>query len=562
LRGDSSRLPWPRRTGYPEPVDVRIKIGDQTVEVPEGTRIADVLAGHADSEIVAATIDNHLVGLDAVLHGDGVLVPVRGKDPLGRAVVKRSVAHMLHAVLRERRPDLRLIVGQSLLGGHFYEVDPIPSPEELEQLARDLSAGLASLAAEDRAFERRALSLEASRRELDDPDGSKSRLLGTLSTPRVATAKLGGFLDLQFGPYALSTRCGIGAEVIPYPPGLILRFPYARPLPGPLAGRRLFETYRKTRDWNRRLGVATVGDLNDAIIDGRIEEVIRVAEALQEKELSEISDEISKRRREVRVVCVAGPSSSGKTTFVGRLSTQLRVNGISPLVVGLDDYYRSREHCPRDEDGELDFESLDALDLDLLQEHLSLLVSGQEAHLPSFDFEAGAPAPRKTWRSAVLGPDQVLLLEGIHGLNPRLTGHLPKSVCYRVYANALTQLKIDSHNRIFTSKGRLLRRIVRDRRYRGTPAAETIARWPSVRRGEAAHIFPFEEEADRVFNSTLVYEVAVLRTYAWRYLLEVPRSHPSRTEAYGLLRFLELFVPVLPDAVPANSVLREFIGQR
>lgn len=544
-------------------MNVRITINDEVVEVPTGTRIAEVFAERiADCEVVAALVDNHLVGIDAPLHGDGVVVAVGRQDPLGRAVVQRSVAHMLQSVLAERRPDLHLIVGQSLLGGHFYEVVPEPPAGELEQLASDLNEGLLALAEEALPFERRALSIDATRRELNDPDGSKAKLLGTLSSPNVCTARLGGFFDLQYGPYAPSTRCALGAEVIPYAPGLILRFPGARPLPGPLAGRRLYETYRKTRDWNRRLGVATVGDLNASVIDGRIDEVIRVAEALQEKELGEIADEIAERRREVRLVCVAGPSSSGKTTFVRRLSTQLRVNGITPLVVGLDDYYLDREHCPRDEDGEYDFEALEALDLDLLQKHLELLVSGEEVHLPSFDFVTGSPTPRETWRPARLGPDQVLLLEGIHGLNPRLTGHLPKSLCYRVYANALTQLKIDAHNRIFTSKGRLLRRIVRDRRYRGTPAAETIARWPSVRRGEGKHIFPFEEEADRVFNSTLVYEVAVLRTYAWRYLLEVPRSHPSRTEAYGLLRFLELFVPMLPDAVPANSVLREFIGAR
>jgi uridine kinase len=239
---------------------------------------------------------------------------------------------------------------------------------------------------------------------------------------------------------------------------------------------------------------------------------------------------------------------------------QLRVNGIEPVILGLDDYYRPRAEYPLDEDGTPDFEALESLNLDLIDEHLTGLLAGKEVRIPRFDFPRGVPAPRETWRPLRLEDHQVLLMEGIHGLNPRLWRCVPEDARFRIYINALTQLVIDEHNRIFTSDSRLLRRIVRDRRYRGTAAGETLARWPRVRRGEERHIFPFESEADIVFNSALVYETAVLKTFAWRYLLEVPRDSPPRMDAYRLLKFLELFVPVFPDGVPANSVLREFMG--
>jgi uridine kinase len=284
-----------------------------------------------------------------------------------------------------------------------------------------------------------------------------------------------------------------------------------------------------------------------------------VAEALHEKRLAEIADEIADRRDVLRFVFVAGPSSAGKTTFVKRLSVQLKVNGIEPVVIGLDDYYGNREDCPKDENGEYDFEALEALDLRLIDQHLAALYAGEEIGVPKFSFakgrrEEGEGRPLRT------APGQVALIEGIHGLNPRLIESVPREAVFSIYINALTQLVIDDHNRIFTADARLLRRIVRDRRYRKTPAAETIARWPSVRRGEQKHIFPHQEHADATFNTALVYETSVLKTFAWRYLLEVPRSHPSRTEAHRLLSFLELFVPVFPDAVPHNSVLREFLG--
>jgi uridine kinase len=245
---------------------------------------------------------------------------------------------------------------------------------------------------------------------------------------------------------------------------------------------------------------------------------------------------------------------------VRRLSVQLRVNGVEPVSLSLDDYYKCREQTPRDEEGKLDFEAIEALDLGLLHEQLVDLLAGKKVHIPRFDFVTGKPTEKSTWQPCQIKPGQVLLIEGIHGLNPQLTAPVPDTAKLRIFVSALTQLVIDEHNRIFTADSRLLRRVVRDRRYRGTSAADTIDRWPSVRRGEEKHIFPYQELSDVMFNSALVYETPVLRTFALRYLLEVPREHPSRSHAYQLLKFLELFVPVFPDLVPANSILREFVG--
>lgn len=544
---------------------VRVEVGGQRLKAPSGASVAEVfrLAALPLEEVVAATLDNHLVSLRTEVNADAVLAPVHRSEPFGRDVVRRSTTHMLHAVVAEQFPGLHLVVGQSILGGHFYEVyqDGLcGEPLELPELCLRLTDALAKLAAEDRAFEVHDVSVEAAPAILSDPAGTKRNLLEAWARPRVSLVRLGGFVDLPHGASAPSTRFCRGARVIPYPPGLLLLFPGSRGPATPEDGRILWAGYREARDWLRRVGVATVGDLNRASLEDRIEAVVRVSEAQHEKKIAEIADDIAGRGGGLKLVLVAGPSSAGKTTFVKRLSVQLQVNGIHPLVVGLDDYYRERSECPRDASGDYDLEALEALDLGLLDEHLAVLLEGGEVLVPRFDFVHERRAAPSTFRPVRLGPNQALILEGIHGLNPRLTGAVPEAACYRIFINALTQLIFDEHNRIFTADARLLRRIVRDRRYRGTGAAETIRRWPSVRRGEERHIFPFEDRAHAIFNSALVYEIPVLKTFAWRYLLEVPRAHPSRVQAYRLLQLLEPFVPVFPDAVPATSVLREFVG--
>ena len=350
---------------------------------------------------------------------------------------------------------------------------------------------------------------------------------------------------------------------MPYSAGLLLRVPVRGSVKvqgRARIGKKLFAAHVESRAWIRQLGVANLGQLNALCVSGGIEDLIRVAEGVHEKQVARIADEIARRRGRVRLVLVAGPSSSGKTTFVKRLDVQLRVNGLRPVALSVDNFFVPRSCTPRDENGQRDFECLEALDLKLFNHVLHDLLVYGEARVPRYDFHTGRPTARSTWQALHLEPNEVLLVEGIHALNPALTPAVPPSHAFKIYISTLTQLSIDDHNRIFTSDIRLVRRITRDRRYRGYSAADTIHRWPMVRRGEMKHIFPYREQADAIFNSALVYEHAVLRNYVERYLLEIDEHDDASQEAYRLLGFLRRVVPVLPDAVPHNSLLREFIG--
>ena len=310
-------------------------------------------------------------------------------------------------------------------------------------------------------------------------------------------------------------------------------------------------------EWLRLLGVDSVSALNEAIANGRIREVILVSEALHEERIAHIAGEIVRRQDKVRLVLVAGPSASGKTTFSKRLSVQLLAHGARPFALELDDYFVDRELTPKDENGEYDFESLGALDVALFNQHLLALMNGEEVQLTRFNFKAGRREKGETVR---LGPDHIIIVEGIHGLNPQLVPSVPEEYIYRVYVSALTQLNIDRHNRVPTTDTRLIRRIVRDATYRGYSAEDTLNRWGSVRRGEKWHIFPYQENADVMFNSALAYELAVLKPLAEPLLLQVEHTSPRHVEAKRLLTFLQWFEPCGPDLVPDNSILREFIG--
>ncbi len=537
--------------------NIRIRVGDDVLAVPPKSSITEIF-GRVDVErkrIIAALLNNHLVSLNTQLSGDAVVRPVVLGEEEAEPVQRRTACLALHAVAQERFPDLTLHIGQSLDRSCFYEVRGYEG--DLAELAGSLGEALAALAAARVQVVQRAITVEAAEKLFRS--GNKCSLLRTWASPTVSLVELGGFVDIGHGPYAPHTGYVEGCRVQVYASGVVLRFPGSSETIDQERGRSLYRTYIETRDWNRRLGVATIGQLNQAVLEDRMDDVLRVAEALHEKKIAALAETIG-ARPELRVISVAGPSSAGKTTFVRRLSIQLRVLGIEPVCISLDDYYRDRSECPRDETGEYDFEALEALKLELIDEHLLALLAGVPIRVPRFEFQLGTAAPETSWRRVELGPRQVALIEGIHGLNPRLTGKVPPDALFRIFVDGLTQLVIDEHNRLNTADCRLLRRLVRDRRYRATSAADTIMRWPSVQRGACRHIFPFQDRADAVFNSALVYETAVLKTFAWRYLLEVPRRHPARVTAYRLLKLLELFVPVFPDGVPANSVLREFIG--
>jgi uridine kinase len=345
-------------------------------------------------------------------------------------------------------------------------------------------------------------------------------------------------------------------------PGFILRYPtIENPLALPVFvdQRKLGQVFYEHAMWGRSLGLPDVASLNKYIKDGKGPELIRVNEALHEKNIVYLADQITKDRGRIRLVLVAGPSSSGKTTFVQRLSVQLQVNGVRPVSISLDDYFLNRDSAPRHPNGDPDFEAIENIDLELFNEHLALLILGEEIEIPRFNFLTG----KREFRGEKLkiSSDQPVIIEGIHGLNERLTQVVPKDRKFKVYVSALTQLNLDDHNRIPTTDNRLIRRIVRDSQFRSHGAAATLRLWPGVRRGEEENIFPYQEEADAMFNSNLIYELAVLKPYIEPLLAEVTPDCVEYSEAERLLRFLSYFLPLSGREVPKNSLLREFIGE-
>lgn len=387
----------------------------------------------------------------------------------------------------------------------------------------------------------------------------KEKLFRYRRSSRVNLYVLDHYKDYFYGFMVPSTGYLRAYDIKPYEDGFVLLFPGKdtnEVAPFEPSG-KLFYTLKRSREWGKMLEIDTVGALNDAITAGRTQDIILTQEALFEEQIGNLADEILKSGKK-KFVMIAGPSSSGKTTFSHRLSIQLTAKGLKPHPFPLDDYYIDRARCPRDENGELDLECLEALDVELFNHDMNELLAGKRVNLPIFNFKTGKREYKDKYMQ--LGPDDVLVIEGIHGLNDKLSYSLPVESKYKIYISALTQLNIDEHNCLPTTDGRLLRRIVRDARTRGASAKDTIAMWDSVRRGEEKYIFPFQEGADAMFNSALIYELAVLKLYAEPLLFAIDRDSEEYLEAKRLLKFLDYFLPMPGDMIGQNSILREFIG--
>lgn len=390
----------------------------------------------------------------------------------------------------------------------------------------------------------------------------KARLVETAGLPYTSYYDLDGYINFFYGCLTPSTGYIRLFDIVPYFDGVLLQIPKRKnPLELEPAIRqdKMFEAYKQHLTLQRTVGLNNVGDLNLAVERGMAQELVMVSEALQEKQVAKIAEEISVRYKEgVRIVLISGPSSSGKTTFCKRLQIQLITNLIHPVALSLDDYFLNREDTPKDEAGEYDFESLYALDLPYFNSELNKLLAGEEIDVPTFDFESG----RRVYKGKKLkmNKNSVLVIEGIHALNPELTSMIPDPYKYRIYVSVLTSISLDNHNWIPTTDNRLLRRIIRDYRFRGYSARDTIGRWPSVRRGEDKWIFPYQENADAMFNSAMLYELAALRKFAEPILREVRESDPENAEAYRLLRFLRYFNYIPEEGLPGTSLLREFLG--
>jgi uridine kinase len=510
--------------------------------------------------LIAAIVNGNLRELNVPIPMDSSLAAVTMADQDGARIYRRSLTFLLETAFLTLYKGSMLIIDHSISSGGYYCHVKGRSPLDDDELRR-LEAEMQRLVDADLPFERQEFPLAEAISFFDRenyPD--KVQLLRHRRKPYVTLYRIGDHMDYHHGYMVPSTSYLKWFALAAANGGFTLRFPRRR-APTVIAPAvdypKLLASFRQYGQWLERLGIDTVGALNDAIEAGRILEIILVSEALHEQHIADIARQIGSRHEQARVVLISGPSSSGKTTFSRRLAVQLLALGLSPFALELDNYFVDREKTPLDSEGKVDFEALGALDLDQLGDHLVRLIAGEQVQLPRYNFKAGK---QEAGDVIQLSQDHLIIMEGIHALNPQLLPESLSEKAFRIYGAALTQLNLDRHNRVSTTDTRLIRRIVRDARERGYSAQETISRWESVRRGEERNIFPYQENADVMFNSALVYEMAALQPLAEPLLRQVPPGTAEHIEAKRLLAFLEWFLPVETNLIPDNSILREFVG--
>jgi uridine kinase len=535
----------------------------RTLATPPGRSLQEISRdpdSGASGLVLAADLDNRLCSLDSVPSADARLRWVTYSDKPGLEIYQRSASFILNMAAAELYHNTRLVIGHSISNGFYYDFYcAIPVTQEL---LNGITAKMHEIIAADMPFRRRLLPRDEAIRYFAERAMSDSRrLVENSPVEQVPIYENGRFANIEIYPLAFSTGAVSRFELKTYSPGFVILFPEQEDFTVNShfgKTRKLFQIYQESKNWGKILGVSDVGRLDQIVAKSGISEIIKVAESLHEKKIARVADTITAKKDELRLVLIAGPSASGKTTFSKRLATQLQVNGIRPLALSMDNYFVDRESCPRDKNNELDFEALGALDLDLFNRHLADLLEGREVAVPRFDFETGCR--KLEHRNLWLEDDQTLVVEGIHGLNPKISASVPERHKFRIYVSALTQLTINDYSRISTTDTRILRRLVRDCSFRNYSPAQTLKRFPSVVRGERRNTFPFQESADMMFNSSLVYELAVLKNLAVPLLEKIAADDETYAEAQRLLMFLMLFQPVAADEVPPTSILREFIG--
>lgn len=523
--------------------------------------IFQILPEWKNPPIVGAIVNGQLRELTYPVKMDAEVKLLNMSDVDGARIYRRSLTFLLEAAFQDIFPEAKVTIDHAVASGGFYcQVDGMDDFSE-DKVIR-LEDHMRQIVKADRKFERKEVPLsEAIEYFQQKQQYDKIRLLKYRTKPHLVLYQLGEQKDYHHGYMVPSSGYLQCFKLIwMTQQSFILQYPRRR---SPMMlekipeNQQLLETFKQYGSWLKRLGVDNVGGLNDAIQENRIREIILVSEAFHEMRIAEIARRISSDSNRVRIVLIAGPSSSGKTTFSKRLSVQLLTQGISPFPLEMDNYFVDRDLTPKDEKGEFDFESIDALDRALLEEHISRLINGEEVQLPKFNFKLGKSYPGEIVQ---LEPGQIILLEGIHGLNPKLLEKIPTERTFRIYISCLTQLNLDRHNRISTTDTRLIRRIVRDARERGYSAYDTIKRWESVGRGEKRHIFPYQDNADEVMNSALVYELSALKPFVEPLLRQVPFGTYEYVEAKRILSFLEWFLPLNTEMIPDNSILQEFLG--
>ncbi len=543
----------------------RVKIGDEERQYIAGTsyqQIAEEFRDRYDNDIVLAYVNGKLQELRKEVKSDCTLDFETTAGAIGHETYKRSMSLLLVKSIYDvysREKIQKVRIHFSVSKGYYCTVDGnVPLDQEF---VSKVEGRMRELAQKDIPIDKRSVGTDEAvalfhRHGMYD----KEKLFEYRRVSRVNIYNMNEFEDYFYGYMVPSAGYLKYFSIHLYDEGFVLQMPVRRDparVPGFVPQNKLFQVLKEATKWGDMQGIETVGALNDKVTKGDVQELVLVQEALQEKKIAEIASKIA-ARKDIKFVLVAGPSSSGKTTFSHRLSIQLRANGLVPHPLAVDNYFVERDETPRDEKGEYDFECLEAVDIELFNLQMQKLLNGEEVVIPRFNFVSG----HKEFDGKVkkLGANDVLVIEGIHCLNPKLTEKLADENKFKIYISALTQLNIDEHNRIPSTDGRLLRRIVRDAYTRGSSAQRTIHMWESVRRGEEKNIFPYQEEADEMFNSALIYELAVLKPYVERLLFAVDKNCPEYLEAKRMLKFLDYFVGIGSENIPMNSLLREFVG--
>lgn len=542
---------------------VKVKLNDREFFVEKDTRIIDFMNSYgiqSQSPVLGAIVNNESRSLRHKLDVDSEIKFIDYNSSEGVSIYRRSLLFLFIKVCEELYPESHVVVGHSINKGVFCELKNCPVPQN-EELRKQIEERMRELISDKIPFIKSKVTKEEAKHiymSLEQPD--KIGVIDSLDMDMVTIYSCGDWNDYFYGYLVPNSGFLSIFELRLYEGGFIIRYPEKGDfyhLPPYNDQKKLFEIFKEFKRWNKILGVENVTMLNDIVKSGKMNEYMRIAEALQEKKYASIADMIKDDPKK-KIVLIAGPSSSGKTTSSHRLAVQLMVNGIKAIPIALDDYFVNRDRTPIGEDGKPDFESLYAVDLDLFNLHLKQLLAGEEVEVPIFDFKVGM---RKIGgRKIKLEENQVLIFEGIHALNEELTHDIPRENKFKMYISALTSINIDDHNSVSTSDARLLRRMVRDYKYRGHSPERTLELWDAVRRGEEKNIFPYQEDADVIFNSAMFYEIGVLKTVAEPLLRGVSKDSPYYPKAKSMLDFIQYFEPITSESVPENSIIREFIG--
>lgn len=551
-----------KRIAMKQTVQIRCKNNKKIKNIAIGSTLSDIFCEfnlNMKYPPVSARVNNKVEGLNYRVYHNKEVEFIDITSASGSRAYTRTLFFVLCKAAHDLYPDGKIIIDIPVSNGYYCNLK-IGRPVTKEDVDRIRTRMKEIIAAAIPILRHESTTEEAIKLFTKLGTHSKVKLLKSIGRLYTTYYEIDGYMDYYYGTLLTNTSqlYLFGLEM--YYEGLLLRLP-SRNNPDELgeliSQDKMFEIFQEHHRWQNIIGISTVGDFNENVAKGFSTDIINVSEALQEKKISRIADEIASRS-DVRVVLIAGPSSSGKTTFCKRLSVQLLTCGIKPVQVSLDDYFVDRDKTPLDDKGDYDYESLYALDIPLINKQFNALFSGEEVVMPRYNFQTGKS--EKNGRRLKLDENNVLLVEGIHALNPKLTAHIPENQKFRVYASALTTILLDNHNYIPTTDNRLLRRIIRDYKYRGVTAQETIRRWPSVRAGENKWIFPYQENADMMFNTAMLFELAVIRTQAEPLLELVPENAEEYAEAYRLLKFLRYITPIQYRQLPPTSLLREFLG--